>query len=318
MKSTTAVLMLLCLALTTGCGKKESEEKKAKEPESSAGPTETARPAEPALPVEKKPLQYSAEAAAKMIAELEKCEYDFSCKPFKPLVSFGKKVSADLVKLASDAAKPKKGRTVAAQALIMIKDPGIGMQMVEAAKQEKDFMLREKLFMAASAGGSDKVFSALSAYYLDDKGKDHKMQVRAGLRMYRKRALDWAVAQLLKKPKKNQVELADIVTDTAGKESLKAIQELLPRVKATMAAHRLASVLMKLGDAKGLDVLVKGLKSKDQYDRSDAANFLANVVKMVPQSRKAELIKLLKAAKAKDRGGLTSLGYARCLKALEK
>ena len=63
-------------------------------------------------------------------------------------------------------------------------------------------------------------------------------------------------------------------------------------------------------------VFVAGLKSKDVYDRSDAANFLAKVAEHAPAEMKAELIDLLQKGKAGDSGGLTAMGYDEALKKL--
>jgi hypothetical protein len=319
MKSSSLLAICLsgCLAVWAGCNDKNKAEEPVEKPDTVAAapkPTEPAKAPEPAKP---KAIEYSAETAAKLIGDMEKCEYDFNCKAYKPLVSFGKKVSADLAKFATDAAKPAKARAIAAKALITIKDPAVGKQMLEAARKEKDFMLRDKLYSAAAAGGSDEIFNDLTKLYLSKAGKEHQMQIRAGIRLYQKKALDWAIEKLPKTKKNQQVEVADIIVDLADKDSLKAIQGLIPKVKDIMARHRLASKAIALGDKGKFDILIKGLKSKDQYDRSDAANFLAGVIKQLPADKKAEVIKLLKAAKKKDRGGLTAMGYNKCLKALE-
>lgn len=83
-----------------------------------------------------------------------------------------------------------------------------------------------------------------------------------------------------------------------------------------MARHRLASALIKTGDASKLDILVAGLEAKNEYVRSDAANMLARVVDKVPADRKAEIVELAKKGKAADRGGLTSVGYDKIIKTL--
>lgn len=76
-----------------------------------------------------------------------------------------------------------------------------------------------------------------------------------------------------------------------------------------MARHRLASALIKTGDASKLE-------AKNEYVRSDAANMLARVVDKVPADRKAEIVELAKKGKAADRGGLTSVGYDKIIKTL--
>jgi hypothetical protein len=311
-----AVVVSVLFVLAAGCDDKKSKEEPAEKPAKEKVAKKPDTPVKPTEPAKPKAPEYSAETAAKLIAEMEKCEYDFNCKAYKPLVSFGNKVSKDLAKLAADTTKSAKAREVAAKALTEIKDPATGMQMFEAAKAEKEFMLRDKLFEAAGATGSDDVFKALTAWYTNKKGKEHQMQTRSGIEMYGKKATTWALEQL-PKLKKYQVELADIITDTADKDALKPIQDVLPKVKDTMARHRLASKAIELGDKAQFGVLIKGLKSKDVYDRSDAAGFLAKVVKDVPEDKKAELIKLLEAGKKKDRGGLTARGYDKCLKELK-
>lgn len=309
-----------CLVLSAGCDDKNKAEAPDEQPVAArdqAPETAKAPVAEPAAPEKPKTPVYSAEAAAKLMGELEKCEYDFNCDAYKPLVSFGKNISADLAAFAADSAKPGKARAVAAKALVEIEDPATGPQLLEAARKENDFMLRNELYKAAAASGSDEVFDALTRAYLSKEGKKHQMQIRAGIRMYQDKALDWAVAKLPKTKKKHQVKLADIITDLADKDALDAVQQLIPKVKVTMARHRLASKAIELGDQDKFSVLIKGLKSKSQYDRSDAANFLAKVVKQLPADKKPQVIKLLKAARKKDRGGLTAVGYDKCLKALD-
>jgi len=312
------IFLSVCLVLSAGCDDKNKaeapDEKPAKE---AAAPAKAPAPAKPAEPAKPEAPVYSAEEAARLMGELEKCEYDFKCDAYEPLVSFGEKVSADLAAFAADSAKPGKARAVAAKALVEIKDPATGNQLFEAARKEKDFLLRTELYKAAAAGGADEIFAALTKAYLSKEGKEHQMQIRAGIRLYKDKALAWAIGELPKTKAKYQVEVADIITDLADKDALEPIQQLIPKVKDTMARHRLASKAIELGDQDKFGVLIKGLKSKSQYDRSDAANFLAKVVKQLPEDKKPEVIKLLKAARKKDRGGLTARGYDKCLKALE-
>jgi hypothetical protein len=118
------------------------------------------------------------------------------------------------------------------------------------------------------------------------------------------------------KAKDDQTYYADLITDSATAADLPTIVELLGVTKDLMARHRLAAKAIALGDAAHFDVFVAGLKSKDVYDRSDAANFLADVADKAPAELKAELIELLQKGKAGDSGGLTAMGYDKALKLL--
>ena len=59
-------------------------------------------------------------------------------------------------------------------------------------------------------------------------------------------------------------------------------------------------------------------RDQDQYVRSDAANFIADVAELAPAELRDEWIELLEAGQAKDKGGLTAVGYDKSLKKLKK
>src|SRR5262252_92878 len=81
-------------------------------------PAAAPEPAKPVAPV------YAPDKAAELLKQFEGCENDFNCDAYKPLVSFGDKVSMQLAAIATDSTK--KGQKVAIQALGEIKDPRVG------------------------------------------------------------------------------------------------------------------------------------------------------------------------------------------------
>jgi HEAT repeat protein len=309
MKKIGSLLIVVALALL-GC--KGEEKKEAPKP---APVVDKAPPPEPAKPAE--PV-YSPEAAAKLVAAMETCEYDFSCDAYKTLVGFGAKAAPEIAKLACDAAKPAKGRSVAAKALAEIKDPASGKALFDAARAEKDFMLRGDLFDAAGKSGSDEVLAAAGALFLTDEGWEIRVELMKSIAPFGKKAFDWAAAELPKRKDKFTSSLADVLGETATAAELAALQELLGKTKDVMARNLLASKLIELGDLTQFPVLLAGLESKDVYDRSHAAGQVAKVADKVPADLKDKFIKALEAGKAGDSGGMTAMGYDEALKVLKK
>lgn len=307
-------LLIAVLASAFACGKGEEEAPKKTEPATKPAPAEPPRPAEPPKPAAP---EYSPEASAKLAADLEKCEYDFNCDAYKPLVGFGAKAAPDLAKIAADASKPAKGRAVAAKALAEIKDPSVGMQLFEAAKAEKDFMLRGDLFEAAGKSGNEEVLKAAGAYLLTEEGWDNRTEANDAIVPFGKKAFDWAAAELAKRKDKFAVALADVMMETAQAGDEATLKDLAAKTKDKMAANRLASKSVELGDAGQISILVTNLEKGDEYERSDAGNMLARIADKIPADQKAKIIELAKAAKEKDKGGLTSRGYDTLLKKLE-
>ena len=120
----------------------------------------------------------------------------------------------------------------------------------------------------------------------------------------------------LPKAKDNHTGYADLVTDSATAADRPAIALMLGATKDVMARNRLAAKAIELGDQAHFGVFVAGLSSKDVYDRSDSANFLAQVAEHAPADLKPQLIELLTKGKAGDSGGLTAMGYDEALKKL--
>lgn len=139
--------------------------------------------------------------------------------------------------------------------------------------------------------------------------------MRAGLKAFPAESVAWVKAKL-PKAKDDPSSYADLITDSATATDLPTIVELLGKTKNVMARDRLAGKAIELGDVNHFDVFVTGLKSDDQYDRSDAAGFLAEVADKVPADQRAALIELLQKGMAGDQGGLTAIGYQDALKKL--
>lgn len=316
MTKATALATALLLAVTLGCGKKD------KDKAASTKPTETVEPAAPVAPTPPPAPAaptYSPEAAKALVSEMVKCTSDYGCAALDTLVSFGPKAAPELLSVARDPAASKDARGLAITALTKIKAPEAGLPLIEAANAvADDFMLQGDLYEAAGASGGQPVFDALIAEYAKafaSTDDDRDIPLRGGLRAFPAESVAWAKANL-PKAKDDHTAYADLITDSAAAADLPTVVELLGATKDVMARNRLAAKAIELGDTAHFDVFIVGLKSKDQYDRSDSANFLADVADKAPADKKAELIDLLQKGKAGDQGGLTAMGYDKALKAL--
>lgn len=306
--------MLSSLLFSAAC--KKDEATKPAEPTKAVEPLAKAVEPTPSEPVAPVAPTYSPEVSAKLLGDLEACEYSTSCDAYKPLVGFGARVAPDLTKLAVDATKPAKARGVAAEALAEIKDPVGGPGLLEAAKKEADFMLRRALFAAAGASGNEAVLASAGTYLLTEAGWEQRGEVEAAITPFGKKAFDWAVGAMGKAKSSYQVALADVIAETAQAGDLPTLQGLIAKSKDVMVKNHLAAKAIALGDSAQFAVLIAGLASKDEYDRADAGNMLAKVADKLPADQKATTIELLKAAKGKDKGGMTSAGYDEALRAL--
>jgi hypothetical protein len=307
-------LLIAVLAATLaglGCGDKKEEAPVANKTVDRAPPAPSKSTEAKARP---KAPPYSPEVADKLIAQLAKCTSRAFCDPYEPLLSFGHQVSAKLVALAtSKTAKPGHKR-MALTLLKQLADPAAAMPLFAAAKAEKQFIERYDLYEAAAASGGDQVFAAMTAFYDSKAGRDHQLQMRRGLRRFGPKLVRWAAERM--KKTRDPVAIADLVSDVAKAGDKDTVLALLKTCKHRMACHRLAATAIRLGEVAQFSVLLDGLRSKDVYDRSDAANFFAKVAKQLPEGKKAEAIALLESGKKRDRGGLTARGYVSSLKAL--
>jgi hypothetical protein len=267
-------------------------------------------------PEEKKPPE-DKRTPAELIEALAKCEFDFKCDAYKPIVALGAKVAPDVLKLVLDADKPQRARAVATKALGEIKDAATGKALYGAGMVEKDVVLRMALYDAVGAIGGDEVFALAQKDYLTDAGWQVRVDLSRVLVAFGARARDWAAGEIGKHAgDKFETALADIIVATSDKNDLPKLVELLAHVKDAMAAHRLAAKAVALGDVAKVDVMIKGLADENEFNRSDAANMLARVADKIPADQKDHVIELVKAARAKDKGGLTSMGYDSVLKKL--
>ncbi|MBK9030192.1 MAG: hypothetical protein IPL61_02435 [Myxococcales bacterium] len=310
-----ALLSALLLTTAVACKKKEGDKPGAapKPTEPAAAPVAAAEPTPPPAPT------YSPAAAKALVSEMVKCSSDYGCAPLDTLVGFGAQAAPEVLSLAVDATATKDARGLAATVLTKIKAPDAGLPLIAAASAiTDDSMLQSDLYEAAGASGGQPVFDALIAEYakasasLDD---DRDIPLRRGLRAFPAESVAWVKANL-PKAKDHFSSYADLITDSATAADVPTIVELLGTTKELMARHRLAAKAIELGDPAHFDVFVVGLKSKDQYDRSDAANFLKDIADQAPDALKPELIELLQKGKAGDAGGLTAMGYDGALKKL--
>ncbi len=259
---------------------------------------------------------YSEEAGKEALEAMTQCANPYTCDALDTLVGFGKKVSPDLSDLAVNAKNSESVRKVALEALKQIKDPAVGLDLFEAAKAEEEFMVRRELFKVAGESGGDEAFDAMIAYYASEDAKEHRTDMRSGLRAFgAQKIFGWA-SENYPEEADSQVRFADLIGDASEAASKEAVVALIAKTTDVMAKHRLAKVAVELGDDAQLEILIAGLKSDDQYDRSDAANFLQDVTEKIPEAQRAEVIELVKAAKGKDQGGLTTRGFDSVLKKL--
>lgn len=307
--------MILCVGLLVGIACDSKDNKKA--PDSKPAAAAATPKADEPKADEPKAAAYSPEAASKAVGELDKCESQFSCDAIDTLIGFGDKASADLVAIVADTAKGKDLREIALHGLTEIKDPKVAMKLFEAGKVEKEFILRGSMFKAAAGGNDDATFKAMVEHYLAPESDDYRTELGIGIKKFDKaKVFAWA-SENYPEDKDKQTDVANLVMDSATEGDKAKIDELIGKTTHTMAKHRLASAMVGFGDVAKLDILVAGLGSEDQYDRSDAANMLAKVVDKVPADRKAEIVDLATKAKEQDRGGLTSRGFDKLIKELK-
>lgn len=303
--------LALCAALALGCGDRPAEQapKAAAPVEAPVAPAPDGGAGESETP-------YSPEKAAALLAELEGCQYEFNCEAYRPLVAFGEKVQGDLVALALDETRPRKGREVALQALGEMRARGVAARLHAAARQEEDFSLRRALYAAVgeTGAGDAAVFEALKAEYLAIDRATRRIPVADALARFPE-ALAWATSEFGRDPEK-ETAFANVIDKVAAEGDLAAVQGAIGRATNPMARHRLAAKAIELGDQSRFPVFLDGLASENAFDRSDAANMLSRVVEGLPGELRPKAVELLRAAKARDGGGLTSIGYEKCLKAL--
>lgn len=313
MKRTLALAFALGMSVTA-CKKKEDAASKP----APSDPAPVAKPTEP--PPAPVAAVYSPEAAKKAIGEMAACTSDYDCAGYKTLVGFGKPAAPDLVAVVGDATASKDLREMALKALDEIKSPEVGPKLVEIANamSHDDFILQGDIYETAGKSGGQPTFDLLIAEYAkaiadSDDGRD--IPLRGGLKGFHDQTMAW-VKTNMPTAKDDFSSYADLITDGATAADLPLINELLASTKDVMARNRLAAKAIELGDKNHYDVFVVGLSSKDQYDRSDSANFLADVAADAPADLKPKLIELLQKGKAGDAGGMTAMGYDKALKAL--
>ena len=209
--------------------------------------------------------------------------------------------AAQLLETASNKALTDDQRAAAAKALGDMKNQDAGVKLVALGDQvASDGMMQENFYKAAGACGGDATFQALIASYEKATAASdlRAIPLRAGLRQFPTQVIEWSKDKLAKAKGLEATNAADLVADAATKEDLDAVLKLLSAQKDPMARDRLATAAIKLGatDVKLFEVYATNLNSKDEYDRSDAANFLSEVTDKVPAELKAKLVTATQAA----------------------
>lgn len=253
-------------------------------------------------PTQPEPPAAKPATPAELVAQLAACTDYVKCSDLEePLAKGGAAVAPGLVKVAIDATKSKDQRETATKALVKIKAPGTGMALFDAAKAEKDFLIRGPLFAASAASGDDAVLDAAKAYLMTDQGWDERIEVNKAVVPFGKKVFDWAAAEIVKAKKFNDVSrYGDLLAQTATAAEVPMLKTLLTQVTEQMAKGDIAEALIKLGDPAGFDVIKAGLGSKDNLERNNAGHQLESVVDKVPADRKAEFAALVEAAKKTD------------------
>ena len=304
---------LLATGCLTACGDKAPADAPTAQSDAPKGDAPASAPASEAP----KAPTYSKAEAAKLLAQVNTCKYDFDCDAVEPLAAFGEKAHEDIMVFVEDASKDIKGRKVALSILVKAKATGMAERVYVVAKSIEGFDRGDFYKAVGTLGaGNAKLFGMLKADLIAEDGAIKSIPIRNALKGFPKMTMAWAVADFGKDPKM-ETRLADLAASAATAQDLDTLKTMSGKASNQMAKHRFAEAAIKLGDKSQFSVFVEGLQSKDQYDRSDAANFLGHVAKDAPDEMKPKLIELLKAAQAKDRGGLTARGYTKSLKALE-
>jgi len=309
-------IIIVVLALAPfGCGKKQDDK-------AGPGATEPAKPVapEPSKVEPAKPAKaaYTPEAAKQHVAELAKCSSQYSCPAFDTLVGFGPAAAPELLAVAVDDKAPLEQRRMAVAAIGAVKAPEVGVKLIEAANKLEDSLAQGEFYDAAGKSGGQPVFDALITEYAKAAAStddNREIPLRHGLGAFPKETVAWAKDALPKQPKQ-QVAIADLIDDVATDQAV--VLALLPAAKEPMAKHRLAKKAIELGasDPKLWDVFLAGLASADQYDRSDAGNFLESVVSKVPAELKPRFVELLKKALAGPKDPMLNGGLEKSLAAL--
>lgn len=321
----TLAFVTLAILGAAGCGKKaakDQQDKQTNTPPSAPSPAPLVAAAPTPPPPPPAPT-YSPDAAKQLVATFGDCVIADTCDAYKTLVGFGAQVGPDLLTALADPALPADSKKLVVDALGALKLPDVGPKLVELGSDPAYADLQDELFKAAGASGGQAAFDALIGAYdkaIRDSDDDRDIPLRGGLRAFPAESVAWAKDQLAKRKPKDASDatgIADLITDSATTADLPAVVEALGKSKDVMVRDRLAAKAIELGDLTHFDVFVAGLKSKDQYDRSDAAGFLADVADKAPADLKPTLIELLEKGKAGDQGGLTAMGYDEALKKLQ-
>jgi len=315
-------LMPLALALAIGaCGGETPA------PAAPEGPAAAAEPgAEGAEPTAEAPAEpaaaapaFDADAVAGHLEALAECRSEYGCPAHDALIAFGPAIGPLAHAFALDTEKPAKARGIAMSALGAVKaevDAGALYAAIRVAKDRDLFSGLESIIRATTPDDEALIASLRADLLSGDRAVD-ALAIRRMLGHLPGQGA-WALAELEGgPPAKQSLALANLVSELSTPEDAARLASVLPTLTHPMAKHRIAATAIAHGDKAHFPVLLDGLRSNDVHDRSDAANMLARVVKELPAELKAEAIELLKAGKARDRGGVTARGYDNCLKVLE-
>ncbi len=223
-----------------------------------------------------------------------------------------------LAKVATDNKVSKGKRLSALASLAGLRSPKVAGILFEAAKFEPEFALRNALFNAAAASGSEEVTLAMASHYASHHAKPYRNGLRAALRnnLSGSKLFAWASAHFPDEEAR-QPWVADLIIDSKDSADRATVLALMEKAKHPMAYHRLARAAVELGAQDKIDVLIAGMKLGDENERSDAAALLAEVADRIPNDKKAAVIEVAKAAKSKGARGLASRGYDDLLSKLD-
>ena len=177
---------------------------------------------------------------------------------------------------------------------------GAGVKAFEAALAAADETEAGKLFAEAGKSGEPAVFERATAHYLTEEGRERRGEVLLAIQPFGKQAFAWAAAELPRASRSNQSLLADVIAETAGKDDLATVRQLLGQATRMSARLTLAQCAIKLGDPSQFPVIFAGIASEEFYERDLALIVLGEMVDQLPADQKARATEVLKAARAKD------------------
>jgi hypothetical protein len=307
------MFVLIAAAMFAACGGKGTSETEAPKTDSTTMAAD-ATPKEDAKPV------FSADAAAKLITELEACTNAYSCDASKKLIEFGVDAIPQLSAVAVDAAKSEQARKNALYALTEIKTNPGGADLFAAGKTEKEFMVRGDLFKAAALTTDDALLTEMLDYAISKAAikADHETDMLSALTdASDAKVMTWAKG-LAKIGADQELDVANLISDHGRAEDVAFAAEKMKAFKDNMAKSELAKYLVEQGDMSGMDQLLKNMKASDQYDRNYAGGQFADVWEKCPADKKAEALKSLEKIAKENATGYANSDITKAIEGLKK